>query len=209
MDETKTRELIHAYLACASFVDAQIDKVTRTLEELGLIENTIIVIWSDHGYKIGEYGDWSKHTNFELDTKVPLIFYWKDRLPPQTNQSVAELLHIYPTLTDLASLPRPKGVQGISLAGLIKEQGLDIDHVALSQFPRGKYIGYSIRDQQYRYTAWVDEETKSVDFEELYDHEDQGMVAEQNLVALKELNSTREKLQKRLFEEFGLAHKNY
>ncbi len=193
--------MIHGYYACVSFVDAQINKVIITLEELGLAENTIIVIWGDHGYKIGEYGDWTKHTNFELDTKVPLIFNWKNHIPEHTNQTIAELLDIYPTLTDLAGLPKPLGIQGTSLVDLIENQKIVGEKVALSQYPRGKHMGYSIRNQQFRYTAWINEDTNNVDFDELYDHSDQGMIADKNLMSEESFRGVGERMKMQLFEK--------
>lgn len=176
--EEKVRELIHGYYAATSFTDAQIGKVLDELERLGLAENTIVVLWSDHGYHLGEHGLWCKTTNFELDTRVPLIL----AAPGQAAQGVrtdalVELVDLYPTLAELAGLPAPEGVEGASLAPLFDDPDRSWKKAAFSQFPRPWFyngepelMGYSVRTADYRYTEWQDFKTGEVKARELYDH---------------------------------------
>ena len=92
IDEAKIKELRHGYYACVSYVDAQIGKIINALIEKGELENTIIVLWGDHGFKLGDYGEWAKATNLEVDARVPLIF----RMPAKENAGtkVATLLSL-------------------------------------------------------------------------------------------------------------------
>src|SRR5690606_10905437 len=92
LDEDKVRELIHGYYASTSYTDAQVGKLLAALDRLGLTNNTIVVLWSDHGYHLGEKGLWCKTTNFELDTRVPLIFSVPGGGKGQTTTALAELV---------------------------------------------------------------------------------------------------------------------
>ena len=94
-------ELMHAYAACVSYVDAQIGRLLGELETSGRQENTIVVLWSDHGWQLGEYSAWSKMTNFEVATRVPLIIA-APGIEPGRTRNLAELVDLYPTLCDLA-----------------------------------------------------------------------------------------------------------
>ena len=102
--DEQTRSLIHAYRACVSYVDAQIGRVLEELDRQGLRENTIIVFWSDHGWKLGDYGDWCKHTNFELDTHVPLIYSGPGIPSGRRSAALVEYIDIYPTLAQWCDL---------------------------------------------------------------------------------------------------------
>lgn len=183
LPDSVTRNLIHGYYACVSYIDAQIGRITQTLKELGLLENTIIVVWGDHGWKLGEYGAWSKHTNYEIDTRVPLII----RVPGMKNQgshqqALVELLDVYPTLADLAGLPVPSGVQGQSMAPLIRGQSKVGKTSAYSQFIRNANLthttnqqatvmGQAVRTERFRLVRWIE---RSAPYKllalELYDH---------------------------------------
>ncbi|MCF8381554.1 MAG: alginate lyase family protein [Bacteroidales bacterium] len=168
--------LRRAYFASVSYVDAQIGKILDALEKNGLKENTIVILWGDHGWKLGDYGKWSKHTNYTFDTNVPLIISY-----PGMNQkgviepSFAELVDIYPTLCELAGLQTPNHLEGNSLVPVPENPELEKDTVAWSIFPRNKddvnevIIGYSMRTKSYRYTEWIHNLSgKTLDFE-LYD----------------------------------------
>ncbi|RAV29544.1 sulfatase [Sinomicrobium soli] len=174
----KIRELIHGYYASTSFIDAQIGKLLDRLEQLHLMENTIIVLWSDHGYHLGEHNLWSKTTNFELDTRVPLIL----SVPGQKQHgehtdALVELVDLYPTLAELAGLPAPEGVEGISMGPLLSHPDKKWKKAVFSQFPRPWFykdepeiMGYSVRTRNYRYTEWLDFRTREVKARELYNH---------------------------------------
>ncbi len=169
-DDAKTKELIHGYYACVSYMDAQVGKVLAELDRLDLRKDTIIVLWGDHGWKLGEYSEWSKHTNFELDTHVPMIFVDPD-LPQGTRvNGLTEFVDIFPTLTDLCGLPLSDGMEGTSLVPLFYDTKRDWKKATFSQYPRGKKImGYSMRTDQYRYNEWIDIKSKDILARELYD----------------------------------------
>ncbi|MBB1287289.1 sulfatase [Flavisolibacter sp. BT320] len=162
------RKMRHGYYACVSFVDAQVGRVLNELERLGLAENTIVVLWGDHGFKLGEHGGWGKASNFELDVRVPLMV----RVPGfPTNSEVnglVELIDIYPTLAELAGIPIPAHVEGKSFVPLLKKSNTKGKPAAYTQCIRGSRTGYSIRTDRYRLVCWVKEGEKEV--LELYDH---------------------------------------
>jgi arylsulfatase A-like enzyme len=156
--------LIRAYRACVSFLDAQVGKVVDELDRLGLRENTIVVFWGDHGYHLGENRLWTKMTNFEMGTHVPLII----SVPGQKNagknsEALVELVDIYPTLAQLCSLPAPERLEGASLAPLLEKPGESWKNAVFSQYGRGRGsryapekdpMGRSIRTEDFRYTEW-------------------------------------------------------
>jgi len=167
------RQLKHGYYACVSYTDAQIGKVLAELERLGLRKNTIIVLWGDHGWKLGEHGEWAKHTNVENDTNAPLIV----SVPGMKNagahtDALVEFVDIYPTLCELAGLPLPGHLEGRSFKPLLDDPNRPWKTAAFSQYPRKGLMGYSMRTDRYRFTVWVDRHDHSkVDAIELYDHE--------------------------------------
>lgn len=170
LDETKTRELIHGYYACVSFLDAQVGKLLKALDEFDLRKDTIVVLWGDHGWKLGEYSQWSKHTNFELDTHAPMIISDPDLPKGIRTDALTEFVDIYPTLVELCGLPMPDGLEGTSDVPLFTNPKRSWKKAAFSQFPRPKNImGYSMRTDQYRYNEWIDQKTKEIKARELYD----------------------------------------
>ena len=219
IDEATSRELLRAYYACASFVDAQIGRVLAELDALGLRENTIIVVWGDHGWHLGEYGIWGKATNYEVAARVPLIVSApKMAAAGKGSKALVEFVDVYPSLCELAGLPLPTHLEGKSFAPLLNDPDQPWKPAAFSQFPspalrewaarplsaamRGtlfgpviaeveaklkqehgdRYdadlfnqhlMGYSMRTDRYRYTAWLDRRAPASEpfSEELYDHE--------------------------------------
>lgn len=179
-DPAAARELIHGYYACVSFIDAQIGRLLAALDELELANNTIVVLWGDHGFHLGDHnGYWAKHSNFEQATRTPLLFRIPgDRFAGRRVDRVVELVDIYPTLTDVAGLPAPRqpaGLesQGRSLKPLFDDPAAAWDDRAFSQYPRGEKMGHSLRTPRYRYTAWVSRKEGSDAAplaEELYDY---------------------------------------
>lgn len=136
IDDNLSRQLLHAYYACTSYVDAQIGRILAALDKHGMCDNTIIVVWGDHGWHLGEYGIWGKATNFEIATRVPLIVWTPDmKARGKGTSAVVELVGIYPTLCDLAHLPKPSHLEGTSFAPLLDNPELPGDRVAISQFP--------------------------------------------------------------------------
>ena len=171
LDEPKTRELIHGYYACVSYMDAQVGKLLAELDRLDLRKDTIVIIWGDHGWKLGEYSQWSKHTNFELDTHVPMIISDPDLPKGIRTNSLTEFVDIYPTLVELCGLPKAEGMEGTSMVPLFNNPKMEWKKAAFSQYPRGKnkIMGYSIRTDQYRYNEWINLKTGEIEAKELYD----------------------------------------
>jgi arylsulfatase A-like enzyme len=169
-DEATTKELIHGYYACVSFMDAQVGKLLAELDRLDLRKDTIVILWGDHGWKLGEYSQWSKHTNFELDTHVPMIISDPDMQQGIRSRALTEFVDIYPTLADLCGLPMAADLEGTSMVPLIQDPNRQWKTAAFSQYPRPKkMMGYSMRTDQYRYTEWIDQKTNEAAFRELYD----------------------------------------
>jgi iduronate 2-sulfatase len=173
------RQLKHGYYAAISYTDAQVGKVLAELDRLDLRKNTIVILWGDHGWKLGEHDAWCKHSNCENDTNAPLIL----SVPGMKNagaktNSIVEYVDIYPTLTELAGLPLPKHLEGLSFKPLLDDPTRPWKQAAFSQYPRaggktgaGQLMGYAMRTERYRFTVWVgrNDHTK-VDAIELYDH---------------------------------------
>jgi len=156
--EEKQRELIHGYMASVSYVDAQLGKLMDELERLKLTKNTIIVLWGDHGYHLGDHTLWNKHSNFEQATRIPFIFSGPGIAKGKKIATPVELVDVFPTVFELANVNQSKQTDGKSLVPLLDDNektNLKVDF-ALSQYPRknGKLMGYSIRTERYRYTEW-------------------------------------------------------
>ncbi len=169
-DEAKTRELIHGYYACVSYTDAQVGKVLAELDRLDLRKDTVVILWGDHGWKLGEYSSWCKHTNFEIDTHVPMIISDPDLPKGVRTNALTEFVDIYPTLDELCGLSVANDLEGVSMVPLFTSPNKTWKKAAFSQYPRpGNIMGYSMRTDQYRYTEWIDRKTKEVKERELYD----------------------------------------
>lgn len=136
IEEDLSRQLLHAYYACVSYIDAQLGRMIDALEKAGVRDNTIIVLWGDHGWHLGDYGIWGKATNYEIATRVPFII-WTPDMPArgQASNALVELMDIYPTLCELAGVPAPGHLQGTSLVPLLKDPDQTGKGYALSQFP--------------------------------------------------------------------------
>lgn len=183
LTDEQTRHLIHGYYACVSYIDAQVGRILDELDRLALRDNTAIVLWGDHGWKLGEYGDWCKHTNFELDAHAPLILSAPGQKVRGTKTSaLVEFIDIYPTLCDLAGLPIPEDLEGVSMVPLLDDPDLPWKLGAVSQYPRREMMGYSLRTRDYRYTEWKNRGSGEVMERELYD-QTQGAVVSRNVAA--------------------------
>lgn len=175
LTEAQQREIRHGYYASVSFIDAQVGRLLNGLDELGLARNTLVVLWSDHGWKLGEHNGWCKQTNYEIDTRAPLFVRAPDAAGNGRRcEALVEFVDVYPTLCELAGLPIPENLSGTSLAPLLTDPTTKVKDAAFSQFPRtheGKsYMGYAMRTDRYRYVEWLDAETGDVAERELYDH---------------------------------------
>ena len=171
------RQLKHGYYAAVSYMDAQLGRVLDELDKLGLRENTIVILWGDHGWKLGEHDRWAKHSNVENDARAPLIISVPGmKAVGQKTDALVEFVDMYPTLAELAGLPLPDKLEGTSFKPLLDDPQRTWKSAAFSQYPRTvkgkKLMGYSMRTDRYRFTRWVDREDHSkVNAVELYDHE--------------------------------------
>jgi uncharacterized sulfatase len=170
VNEQGQREAIQAYYASISFLDANVGRLLAALDRLKLTDNTIVIFWSDHGYLLGQHGQWMKQTLFEGSARNPLIFAGPGIAKGKASRRTVELLDIYPTLADLCGLAdAPKNLAGRSLRLLLNNPNARWDKPAITQVRRGggnnAFMGYSVRTERWRYTEW-DEGRKGV---ELYD----------------------------------------
>ena len=175
----KQKELIHGYHAAISYMDAQVGILLNTLESLGTLENTIIVLWGDHGWHLGDHDLWHKHTNFEQATRAPLIIAGPGIKAGKTS-SLTEFVDVFPTICDLAGVSIPKNLDGKSLKPLMVNNKTKGKEYSISQYPRKlkklqlaktaytnpNMMGYSLRTDQYRYTIWMNNFTSKDTFNE-------------------------------------------
>ena len=173
INDTLARKLKHGYYAAVSYTDAQIGKVLDELERLDLRKNTIIVLWGDHGWKLGEHGEWAKHSNVENDANAPLLLAAPGlKTAGKHSNALVEFVDIYPTLAELAGLSLPSHLEGLSFKPVLENPDLKWKAAAFSQYPRKTLMGYSMRTDRYRFTVWVDRKDHSkIDAIELYDHQ--------------------------------------
>ncbi|QDV88050.1 sulfatase-like hydrolase/transferase [Stieleria magnilauensis] len=186
-DELK-RNLIHGYYASSSYVDAQIGKVIDALDELKLADDTIIVLWGDHGFHLGDLGIWTKHTNYEQANRIPIFIIAPGTTKPnQSTGQPAESVDIYPTLAELAGLPQPSGPQsidGVSLVPVLKDSTARVRGHAFHAYPK-RTMGRAIRTERYRMVEWKTPGDDPTDAEyELYDYQADPNET-QNLASLK------------------------
>ncbi|WP_296635703.1 sulfatase [Polaribacter sp.] len=195
-DKSIETNLIHGYYASVSYVDAQIGKVVEELDRLDLRKSTIIVLLGDHGWKLNDYGAWCKHTNFEIDARVPLIISAPQYKTNKNSPALVELVDVYPTLADFCNFEIPTHCEGASLIPLLKKPNKKWKQVALSQYPTSGSMRYSIRSGKWRYTEWIDKENHIVE-RELYDHS-KSQLADRNYAKDKKYQSIVKKLSKQL-----------
>ncbi len=172
-----TRNLIHGYYASVSYMDAQLGRVMAELKRLGLDKNTIVVLWGDHGWHLGDHGSWTKHTNYEQAMRIPILFKVPEIVSAgsSTNQLI-ETVDIYPTLVDLAGLEMPAAPQpldGRSMRAVLDGSSSTIkDHIYHS-YPKGGYMGQAIRTARYRLVAWSSLKDSAAEVVyELYDYQE-------------------------------------
>ena len=173
----KAAEVRHGYYAAASYTDAQIGKLVDAIDRLGLRENTIICLWSDHGFHIGEHTIWCKTSNYEFDARVPLIISAPHKKKGQVCRGLVELVDMYPTLVELAGFSSPSGLEGTSMVPLLDDPQQKWKTAAFTQYPRPAYykksfdvMGYSACTEEFHYVEWIDVKSKQPIAVELYDH---------------------------------------
>ena len=153
-----SRKLIHGYYAASSFVDAQIGRVLDELDRLDLADNTLIVLWGDHGWHLGDHGYWTKHTNYEQANRIPIIMVAPGVTKPgNSTGQLSQTVDIFPTLAELAGLPEPdlpQPMDGLSLVPVLKDPSARIRDHAVHAYPRNHRIGRAIRTERYRLVEW-------------------------------------------------------
>ena len=166
-----TRHLIHGYYAATSYMDAQLGLVLAALDETGLAENTIVVLWGDHGWHLGDHGMWCKHTNYEQAARIPLMVALPGKVG-SVSSALVETVDLYPTLAALAGLPAPEGLDGKSFAALFDEPAADHRGHAIHVYPRDGRLGRAIRTDRYRLVEWkkIGDDPATAEWE-LYDYE--------------------------------------
>ena len=183
LPETYADSLKRGYYASVSFVDDCVGRLVEGLKERGLYENTIIVLWGDHGWKLGDHNGWGKMTNFYIDTHVPLIIKKANQTEGKRIEALSELVDIFPTLCDISGVEKADYFQGTSLDPLFSDPNLEWKNAVFTQFRRrpkvskdgNEYMGYSMQTKQYHYIEWFkwDNEKKEKGeyaATELYDH---------------------------------------
>ena len=214
LDEKLQKKLIHGYYAATSYIDAQIGKIKDKLKQKGLDKNTIIVIWGDHGWHLGDHSLWNKHSNFEQATRSPLIIY-----DPRINKGLkittpTEFVDLFPTLSDLANLEIPKNLDGLSLRRQLEGDATTSKIYAVSQFPRKNKMGYSFRTNDYRYTVWINNKKSTepiykedIHAEELYDYKKDPLETENKINNKKyeKTKSTFQLLAARYFKDHDVS----
>ena len=219
----KQQELIHGYYAAVSYTDAQVGKLLDKLDALGLTKNTIIVLWGDHGWHLGDHNIWCKHTNFEQATRTPMIISAPGIAASTTNAST-EFVDIFPTLCDLAGVKIPEVLDGKSLKPIMNKSARSVKDYSISQYPRSgtkseterqgyassKVMGYSLRDKRYRYTIWMTNDFRSTQVfnsdlivgTELYDY-DKDPNETINVVDEKKYKSVAKDLKRKMIAFFA------
>ena len=169
------RKLVHGYFAGVSYADAQAGTVLDALDELGLAENTVVVLWGDHGFHLGDHGIWTKHTNYEQANRIPLIFAGPGITAGAATGQLAESVDVFPTLAELAGLPAPAGPQpidGTSLVPVLKDPAARVRDHAFHVYPKQR-LGRAVRTARYRLVEWTPHGKPDAPAEfELYDYEE-------------------------------------
>jgi len=201
------RMLVHGYYACVSYTDAMIGAVLNELSEQGLDKNTVVVVFGDHGWNLGEHGLWCKHCNYDNAMRVPLII----KIPGKTNgektSSLAELLDIYPTFCELAGLDLPEHLQGRSLIPIASDPGESVREHVFSRYVRGE----SVITDQHVYTEFLNRSMDSVVSNMLYDHftdREENMNISSDPEQLELIRSLSEKLKAVEIESSGIGNSN-
>ena len=160
--------LVHGYYACTSYVDAQIGRLLDALEYYHLAENTIVVVWGDHGWQLGEHGLWCKHCNFNTSLNAPMIFRAPDQRGGVRTDAIVEFTDIFPTLSDLAGLAIPEHLDGVSLVSTLDDARARVKDAAYSRY----HAGESVRTENFLFTEWCDDDGEPERM--LYDHDQDG-----------------------------------
>ena len=172
IDDALTHRLIHGYYAATSYMDAQLGLVLDALEQNGLAQNTIIVLWGDHGWHLGDHRFWCKHTNYEQAARIPLIVSAPGKTQGAKTAALVETVDLYPTLAELAGLPARDGLDGLSFAKVLADPAAKTRDSITHVYPRNDLLGRAIRTARYRMVEWKKPGGDAAEAEfELYDYE--------------------------------------
>jgi iduronate 2-sulfatase len=172
IDEATSRRLIHGYYAATSYMDAQLGRMLDQAETLGLLDNTIVILWGDHGWHLGDHGLWCKHTNYEQATRIPVIVAAPGGKKNRTSDALIETVDIFPTVAQLAGIPVPGDIDGRSFANVIADPSISGRDYVTHVYPRGQQIGRAIRDSRFRMVEWkVPDQPADSAQVELYDYQ--------------------------------------
>lgn len=166
VSDSTAKQLIRGYYACVSYVDAMIGRVMEGLKEKGLDKNTIVILWGDHGWSLGDHGLWCKHSTFNVAMQTPLLINVPGKKGGQRIKALTEFVDIYPSLVELAGLPLPSHLQGDSFVDLINNPSAKGKEALFCRWKKSDVI----KTDRYLYTEWFDAEEKSV-ARMLYDHQ--------------------------------------
>lgn len=175
LPEELQRVLIHGYHATVSYMDAQLGRVLDELERLELAKDTIIVLWGDHGWHLGDHGMWCKHTNYEQANRIPIIIAAPGVTDPGgRSDAMIETIDLYPTICELAGLPAPdvpQQLDGVSLLPILHDPSAWVKRHVQHVFPRGRRLGHAVRTERYRLVEWRPRNGDGASDFELYDYE--------------------------------------
>lgn len=195
VSDEAARNLIHGYYACVSYTDAQIGKILHELDRLELADNTIVVLWGDHGWNLGEHTLWCKHSCYETSMQIPLIVRAPAIEGGQRRSNLVESIDLYPTLCELTGLPLPKHLQGASLVPLMKDSDATWKSAAVGRFHNGD----TIRTDAFRFTEYTDKKGARTS-RMLYSHDAD---PNENLNVVKAQKKTAAKLTSKLHQLMG------
>ena len=201
VDDLTARKLIHGYYACVSYTDAQIGRVLEELERLKLVENTIVVLWSDHGWNLGEHTLWCKHSCYETSMHIPLLIRVPGVTDGEKTDALVESIDLYPTLAELAGLPQPKHLAGRSLVPLLSEPQQMWKPFAIGRYRQGD----TIKTDHFRYSEYTQPNGKMLG-RMLYDHR-LDPEEDHNVVKMNALSSEVTRLSTLLKENKGKSRK--
>ena len=212
LDDDLSKQLRHGYYACVSYMDAQMGRVMKALEELDLRKNTMVVLMSDHGWKLGEYGAWCKHTNFEIDAHVPMIISretgYKDRVTNVKSDALVENVDLFPTIADLCGF-KTHPLEGKSILPLVNNPKLKWDKGAYGLYARGRTMGCTCTDSEWRYTEWRNGDTQEVQGAELYRLEGNLKVSKENFAGNPEYKKVEQRMKKLMEKQFPVTRESF
>jgi iduronate 2-sulfatase len=198
--ERQARECILAYDACVSFADAQVGRLLNTLDDLGLADNTVVVLWGDHGYHLGEHGLWRKNSLYEESARAPLVIAGPGIASASHKcEAIVEFVDIYPTVAELVGLAPPDSTEGRSLTPLLRNPDATWNHPAFTETHFRDVSGHAIRTARWRCVEWGKGGLKGV---ELYD-ESADPLELKNLASDPKYSHTLTELRKRIGEHWN------